>query len=220
MGMTVVSTMTRFRLALLISPGRTGRFNGDRQQGFHAFFANALSPPGQAGRINGQLGLQSDFAAEVLPVGVLQPSGHHRFIAGVVGMLQVQQAGDEARRQGRTPAPGCEVRRKAALDLLPVHQDGQSHQGVAHVDLLIQAGAQQFTWFGLSGLWGHHQNLIEIWQEIKSLGLIFLQIQCCRIRKNLNPINQLRFVQRGLFTILETSLASPPVPTINTFLIF
>lgn len=70
--------------------GRTGRLNGDCQQGLHALFADALSPARQAGRINGQFGLQGAFTAKVLPVGIFQPGGHNGFIGGVVGVLQVQ----------------------------------------------------------------------------------------------------------------------------------
>jgi hypothetical protein len=128
---------------LFDQPGRTGRFKGDRQQGFHAFLANALSPARQAGRINGQLGLQIDLATKVLPVGIFQPGGHNGFIGGVVGMLQIQQPGDESGRQCGPPPWGDEMDREAAFDLAPVHQGRQAHQGGLQVDLPIQTGTEQ-----------------------------------------------------------------------------
>jgi hypothetical protein len=71
---------------------------------------------------------------------------------------------------------------------------------VAHVDLLIQTRAQQFSWFGRFGLWGHDQKPHRNLQGIKALRLIFLQMLPYGIRKNINLIKQLRFVQGGLLS--------------------
>ena len=88
---------------LFDQPGRTGRVDGDSEQKLDTFFANAFPPARQAGRVNGQLGLQVGFTAKVLPIGIFQPGRHHRFIRGIVGMLQIQQPRDQARAQGRAP---------------------------------------------------------------------------------------------------------------------
>ena len=52
---------------------------------------------------NGQFSLQPGFTAKVLLVGVLQPGRHHRLIASFVGMLQIQQAGHQARVNAGRP---------------------------------------------------------------------------------------------------------------------
>ena len=79
-----------------------GRFDGDDEQELNAFFTNAFPPAAQTGRINGQLRLQVGLTAKVLPVGILQPGRYHRFIGGIVGMLQIQpsQRPDEDSMRG------------------------------------------------------------------------------------------------------------------------
>jgi hypothetical protein len=115
-----------------------GGLDAGRQQRLHTFFSNALSPTREAGRVDGQLGLQVGLAAEELPVRVLHPGVDHGFVGSIEGVLQVQQAGDQARWQGRATTTGGERHRERALDLGPVDQGGQSHQRVQHVDLLVQ----------------------------------------------------------------------------------
>ena len=80
-----------------------GRLDGHGEQDLDTLFANALSPAAQARTINGQLCLQMGLPAKVLPVGVFQPGCHHRFVRGIVGMLQIQQSRHQARTQCRSP---------------------------------------------------------------------------------------------------------------------
>lgn len=70
------------------------------EQGFHAFLTDALPPSCQAGRVDGQFGLQVGLVTDELPVRVLQPGVDHRFIRGIDGVLQVQQPSHQTRRLG------------------------------------------------------------------------------------------------------------------------
>jgi hypothetical protein len=115
--MTVVSTSPLLRAGLLDHATTPGGIDAGRQQRLHAFFSNALSPARQAGRVDEQLGLQVGLAAEELPVRVLHPGVDHGLVRGVEGVLQVQQASYQARRQGWPTTAGRERHRERALDL-------------------------------------------------------------------------------------------------------
>lgn len=88
------------RAGFLDDTAAAGGLDAGRQQRLHAFFSNALSPARQAGRVDGQFGLQVGLATEELPVRVLHPGVDDRLVGGIEGVLQVQQPGDEAWRQG------------------------------------------------------------------------------------------------------------------------
>ena len=133
------------RAGLLDHATTPGGIDAGRQQRLHAFFSNALSPARPAGRVDEQLGLQVGLAAEELPVRVLHPGVDHCFIGGVEGVLQVQQPGNQARRQGGPAAPRSERHLERALDLGPVDQRGQPDQWVLHVDLLVQPRTEQLA---------------------------------------------------------------------------
>ncbi len=84
------------------------RVDTARQQRFHAFFPNALSPACQAERVHRQFGLQVGLAAEELPIRVLRPSIDHGFVRGMEGVLQVKQPRLQMRRQSWLGAPRSE----------------------------------------------------------------------------------------------------------------
>lgn len=175
-----------------------GGLDAGCQQRLHAFFSNALSPARQAGRVNGQFGLQVGLATEELPVLVLHPGVDHRFIGCIEGVLQVQQTGHQARRQGWPAATRGERGRERALDLGPVDQTGKPDHRVLHVDLLVQPWAEQLGRLRLRRLRTHQTpwwNLQEnrYWQKHT------LQILRPSIRRTARQINGLRVVQGGLF---------------------
>ena len=150
--------------------------NSDHGQGLHAFFANALSPARQAAGVDRCFGLQVDLAAEVLPVRVLHPGVDDSFVRCIKGVLQIQQPGDQSRRQRRATAAGGEAGAEGALNLSPVDQAGQARQRMAQVDLFIESSTTQ-----RSGLRqcrsGAHRNLVEICKKT-----ILLNASACKPR--------------------------------------
>src|SRR5690606_10235089 len=105
------------------------RRNGDRQQFFNTFFAKALTPAGQARRVNRRLNLQVRFTGENLPIRVLDPAPHDIVIREVKRVLQVQQAGDQSRRGSRAATSGLETTGTHRIDAFPFDQVGQLDQG-------------------------------------------------------------------------------------------
>ena len=99
--------------------------------------------------------LEIDLPAKVLPVRVLHPGVDHRLVGGIEGVLQVQQPGDQTRRQGWTATTGGERGREGALYLGSVDQRGQSDQGVLHVELLVQPWTEQLAGLRLRRLRTH-----------------------------------------------------------------
>ena len=176
-----------------------GGFDGHRQQDFDTFFADALSPACEAGGIDGRLGLQIGLVGEELPIRVLQPSVDHRLVRSIVGVLQVEQAGDQTRGQCGAASGGNEVDREAALDFAPVHQASQAHQGVTHVDQFIKPGDEQRVGLRHYRLWSHLQPRRNL-QENECLEFIALQIRCHSTAEFLRQINKLNVFQLGLGT--------------------
>ena len=64
-----------------------GRRDGLRQQFLDPGLVEMVSVARQRRRITGQAGLEEHLAAEVLPVGVLQPALADRLVGEVVGVL-------------------------------------------------------------------------------------------------------------------------------------
>ena len=141
-------------VGLLDDTTAPGGIDAGRQRRLHVFF-NALSPACEAGRVDGQLGLQVGLTAEELPVRVLHPDLDLCLVRGVEGVLRVQKASDQARSQGWAATTEGERHREGALDLLPVEQSGQPDQWVLHVDLLVQPWTEQLGRLRLRRLWTH-----------------------------------------------------------------
>ena len=114
-------------VGLLDDTTAPGGIDAGRQRRLHVFF-NALSPAREAGRVDGQLGLQVGLTAEELPVRVLHPDLDPGLVRGVEGVLRVQQASHQARSLGWAATTEGERHREGALDLLPVEHRGQPDQ--------------------------------------------------------------------------------------------
>jgi hypothetical protein len=84
-------------------------------------------------------------------------------------VLQVQQAGAQARGQGWAPSPGSEGRGEGALDLGPVDQAGQAHQRMAHVDQFVEPVDEQFVGLGGCRLGLHHQTSSKFARKLRSM---------------------------------------------------
>ncbi len=96
------------------------------------------------------------LAAEVLEIGVLQPSFAELFVREVEGVLEEGQAGHEAGGQGRlsgsVAVDGAEVR----LEGGPCDLVGELHEGVLEVDDLIEPGAEEVGLSAVAPFLGSH----------------------------------------------------------------
>lgn len=183
----------------LLDHAATARgLDGAHQQGLHAFFADALAPARQAGRIDGRFGLQVSLSAEELPVRVLHPGVDHCLIRSIEGVLQVQQPCHQARRQGRAAPSRSERGTEAALDLAPIDQLGHAHQRVLHVDQLIQARDEQIAAVRAAWLGTHGQDLVEICRETAIYNASACNSCAGQTRKSSTPAGGLGIVQGGL----------------------
>jgi hypothetical protein len=86
-----------------------------------------------------------------LPLTVIEPGVDDGFVVRVEG----EQDGDKSRRKFGSTAPRSEVGTKGTLDLISVDQTAQAHQGVAHVNQLVELGDKQLVSLGCSG---HESN--------------------------------------------------------------
>src|SRR5690242_11032824 len=93
-------------------------------------------------------------AAEVLPVRVLVPLGHHGLIGLVVQRLQVMQPDQNAHRHAWAARLAVQLP-KLLDELLPVHVLGQLYQGMAR----IQQSLQMYTTRVRERLLTQHRSL-------------------------------------------------------------
>ena len=101
----------------LLSLGRRERLG---QQLLDARRAEAAPPPDERGGVTGQLMLEVEAPAEVLPVGVLDPLLDDRLVRLVEEVLEVVEPDQQARRQaGPADLFGVE-RAEVGLEALPV----------------------------------------------------------------------------------------------------
>jgi hypothetical protein len=82
------------------------------------------------------------FSAEVLPVGILHPTIHHRLVGFIEGMLQVVQAHHQPDRNAGPSFLGIQPA-KPFLHQRPINLPGQSVQGVALIQNLLQSHPKQ-----------------------------------------------------------------------------
>lgn len=73
---------------------RLGRLDGLREHPFQARLADAFGPARQRTGIDRRTGAEPDFAAEQLPIRVIDPATHYILVRQREGVLQVWQAGD------------------------------------------------------------------------------------------------------------------------------
>ena len=95
------------RVGLLDDTTAPGGIDAGRQRRLHDFFFNALSPAREAGRVDGQLGLQVGLTAEELPVRVPYP----RFIPLSRQRRRRCAAGTAGQRPSAEPRLGGHNRR-------------------------------------------------------------------------------------------------------------
>jgi hypothetical protein len=93
-------------------------------------------------RLTGELPLKTGLPAEILVVGVPDPTGHHFLIAEVLHALKDQKTGHRADRLGRTTRPRIKVR-KSPFQLLPLDPLGKLDQRVLRIDEVPKGGVEQ-----------------------------------------------------------------------------
>ena len=110
---------------------------------FRASFAEAVAPPRHAGGINRHLVLEKLFAAEVLPVGILNPLLHDRFVAEVVLILEIVQRHQQTRaHSGRSVR--CRIRLTQPFsENFPVNLPPQLHQRMPGIHELLQLHSEK-----------------------------------------------------------------------------
>jgi hypothetical protein len=83
-------------------------------------------------------------AAEPLPIRVLDPTLHHRFIGEVEGVLEIRQADHQARGFGG-PAERTIEAAELLIETIPVDQTGQAKELVTMIEELIETAAVEIA---------------------------------------------------------------------------
>ena len=99
-------------------------FVRDRQalldQRHDLLFAQALAPAGQRGAIEGELVAEALLAAEILVIGILEPTRAQRLVREVVHVLQDEEPRHQPRRQPGLTRTRLAHRAKAPIEELPI----------------------------------------------------------------------------------------------------
>jgi hypothetical protein len=112
-------------------------------QGDELILAQPLAPARQRGAVERQLVAEYRFAAEVLVIGVLDPTRAQHLVRQRMQVLEDQQPGDQARGQRRLARSSRAHRTEAPQQKLPIDLPRQPHQRVAHVDDLVQRRSEK-----------------------------------------------------------------------------
>ena len=115
--------------------------------------------------------LKVGFAAEVLPIRILNPRLDQVVIGTGKGVLQVAQAGNQAWRTGRAPGSRWKEFRSACFEDRPVDQFGLFDQGMLGVDRFCQRLLKQVAGRGMF-VFRTHRKLTEICKESRRYYLI------------------------------------------------
>lgn len=114
-------------------PGFHRRLDTRRQHLFHTLRSDALAPAGHRRGIDRQPVLEKLKAAEILPIGVLDPTFDRLLVGQIVHVLEVMQPDQQPRRLGRT-ANRLVMLAKDLIERTPRHDCGQTDQRMIHVD--------------------------------------------------------------------------------------
>ena len=104
--------------------------------------AHALAPAGHRRTVQRKPVAEKLLATEVLVIGVLKPASANLVVGKVVGVLENMQPRHQPRRQRRLTRTVRINRAQLLRQKLPVDPVRQNHLRVAHVENLIQAGAE------------------------------------------------------------------------------
>jgi hypothetical protein len=128
-----IEAIRRLRGDAYFHPPVLGRLQSRRIQ---QFGGPAPPPASRPGSISDSV--NTFTTASVPPVRIFDPSVVRRLVGAVVGMLQIEQPGQQPQSQRGASRFACEVRPERALALLPVDHRRKPHQRVLRIDLLNQ----------------------------------------------------------------------------------
>src|SRR5215203_5844456 len=83
-------------------------------------------------------------ATEPLPIGILDPALHHRFIRQVEGVLEIRQPNHQACRLRGSSERAVEAT-KLLIETLPVDESGKPEQLVALIEDLVETAAVEIA---------------------------------------------------------------------------
>ena len=125
--------------------GRAGA-RGDVQtlldQRDELLLAHPLAPTRQRRAVEGRLVPKELLAAEQLEIRVLDPALAQRLVRQVMHVLEDRQPRHQPRRQRRMAGSVRIDRAEPLFQKRPIHRSGELGQRMAHVDDLVQAGAE------------------------------------------------------------------------------
>jgi hypothetical protein len=137
--------------------------DGLLQQFFGTGIADSFSPAGHAGGIHRHPMLEHLHPAEVLPVGVLDPTGHHALIAEVVRVLQVVKRNHQSSADRWPTGVRAVTRSEGIVERCPVYCGRQLDQTVGWINDPFQFYSEQIplSVFYRSSLGFHGRYLQE-----------------------------------------------------------
>jgi hypothetical protein len=132
----------KIRLAqLLLTNSQGNRF---LQQLLQSPGANPIPPLRHARRVDRAFVLHVRVAAEVLPVGIFDPTSQHRLVRFVEGVLEVMQADHQADRPGRRAHIRAVTICERRLQLGPIDLVSRHYLLALRIEELIEVGLKQF----------------------------------------------------------------------------
>jgi len=101
--------------------------------------------------VKGKGCLKINFTAEVLPIGILEPSSSEFFIGEVVGVFEIFESGHESGGQGGSAVVIAVERCEGFIEALPLDDVGELTEWMIEVDLLFELCLKELKVAGLIG---------------------------------------------------------------------
>ena len=93
--------------------------------------------------MDGDFVLEEAASAEILPIGIFNPTLEEDFVGEVKGVLEVLKTGHEAHRHGRGALVFVERRTEFAFKTLPVDFASEFNQGMRRIDKGIEPNVEE-----------------------------------------------------------------------------
>jgi hypothetical protein len=119
-------------------PASIACFDRSAQHLLGSSLAQSLAPARHARWISRHPMLKVPHAAEVLPIGIFNPRGHHVFIAQIELILQIVKRHHKPRRAPRRALSGMVSSVQSLLKQRPIDGKSEANQGMALIDQLLQ----------------------------------------------------------------------------------
>ena len=116
---------------------------------FESFGTDAEPPFAERGIVEGGGRLKINFAAEVLPVGILKPSCGEFFVGEVVGVFEIFESDRESSGQGGSTVVVAIEWIVGFIEAVPLDCVGELAEGMVEVELRVESGLEE-----LAGGWG------------------------------------------------------------------